>query len=104
MHGNRTDSAEDVPGRTVTLQLSAAKVAYLRALLFEDLQEWAEALAEHAHGAHESGGPVHGIDARDTFRRCVIPELLDDLGWDTNGNVDRICWLERQTRERLTSE
>lgn len=103
MQGNRTDSAEDFPGRTVTLHLSAAKVSYLRALLFEDLHEWADALAEQCHGAHESGGPIHGIDARGTFRRCVIAELLDDIGWDTTGDVERTIWWEQQTRDRLAT-
>ena len=28
------------PGRTVTLEMSAAQLSFIRALLFEDLQEW----------------------------------------------------------------
>ena len=91
------------PGRTVTLNLSAAQVAYVRVLLFEDLQRWAEALAEHAHAAAEQGAchSISGEDARDTFRGNVTSGMLDVFGWGVRGDVEALRWLEKQARERL---
>jgi len=98
------DAVQTFPGRTITLELSAAQVAYFRYLLFRDLHEEAEALVQHAHGAHENGGPVHGDDARDTFRGLlgVTAGLLDLIGWETDEDVDGINWLAQQARERMT--
>jgi hypothetical protein len=90
------------PGRTIKLDLSAAQVAYLRYLLFRDLQEEAGHIAEHAHSAHESG-KFHGRDARDNYRGImgVTTGLLDAIGWNTDEDVDAINWLSRDARERL---
>lgn len=96
-------NGDGFPGATVTLHLSAAQVAYLRNLLFEDLKEWADALSEQAHAAYESPGRCHGIDARGTYRRNVTPGLLDVIGWDSHGDVEAVRWLEQEARERLSS-
>src|SRR3954451_16181914 len=90
-----TVDAATSPGRTIELHLSAAQVAYLRELLFEDLTHWPEALAEQAHGAYEKGAchPVESIDAMNTFGRNVTTDLLDVIGWDVTGDGDAIRWL-----------
>lgn len=100
-------AASDVatyPGRTITLEMSAAQVAYLRYLLFRDLQEEAEILAGHAHRAHETGGAGVGEDVRSDFRGImgVTTGILDLIGWDTDNAVEDMNWLSRQARERLT--
>jgi hypothetical protein len=95
-----SDPVATFPGRTVTLGVSAAQAAYLRTLLYEDLQQWAEALAEHAHSAAEIGG-VCGIDARDTYRRLATAALLDVVGWDTADDGTDLRWLEAESRRRL---
>ena|SRR5215217_447094 len=100
-HPNGADPAESFPGRTITLELSAAHVAYLRQLLFEDLQEWAEAVGEKAHGAAECGG-IAGEETRDTYRRLVSGEILDVIGWSTRGDLGAMRWLEAEARQRMT--
>jgi len=98
------DAPQTFPGRTITLEMSAAQVAYVRYLLFRDLHEEAEALGDHAHLAHENAGRMNGADARDTFRNTmgVTTSLLDLIGWETDDDVDAMNWLSRQARERLT--
>lgn len=104
-NGNDGDDAlQTFPGRQVTLEMNAAQVAYLRYLLFRDLHEEAEALGEHAHAAHENGGPSPGIDAREMFRGTlgVTTALLDLIGWDTEKDVDAMNWLAKGAREHMT--
>jgi len=108
MADSQPNGAENIsafPGRTVTIKLSAAQVAYVRTLLLEDLAEWAEALAGHARAAAEKGAyhPMSGIDARDTLRRNVIGGMLDVVGWDPTGDLDALRWLDGQAREEATS-
>ncbi len=98
--GDSMNTITDFPGEIATLDLSVAQLAYLRFLLLEDLKGWAEALAEQAERASQSGG-VDGEDARDTFRRLVTTDLLDLIGWDTRDDAERVRWLERKARERF---
>ncbi len=78
---------------TTTITLDDALTMHLRELLFEDLHERAELLAEAAHSAHEGPSEVSGDDARTAWARCGLLEsaaLLDQIGWSTHAEAEQI--------------
>lgn len=82
-HASRCDES-------VTVVLSAEQARTIREILFRDLEEWAEALAEQARDAYtELGakGAMAGEDARGTQHTILdkTVSLLDAIGWSSWG-------------------
>ena len=88
----------------VTVELTRKQLACVRMSMFLEIQRTAELLADDAHQAHESGG-VGGADARCAF--VVLShaaEVLDALGWDTQGDQEVIIEAEAATLGRSGGE
>jgi hypothetical protein len=90
--------------RTVTL--SEAQCVWLRMLLFEELHQAAEALAEKAANAsegHADQESFEGDDARAAYRHRVqvTAELLDMVGWSVRTDVATLVKFERERDERF---
>ncbi len=84
-----------------TVTLNETQCLYVRQLLFEELHEAAEILADQAAGAVQgSAGSdnVDGDDAAGTFRHRVqvAAQLLDTIGWSVTTDMTTLVALERK--------
>lgn len=86
--------------RRRTFDLTATQTAYLRTMLFRELNDSAETLGDQAHEAHENGGDIIGRDARGTYYQTLGPvaELLDIFGWDVAGDLKLVIAAEAERR------
>ena len=74
-----------------TLELTDELTMHLRTLLFEDLAERAEYLAQAARTAHEMPHATSGDDTRGAWALVGMHEtaaLLDLIGWSTRDEAD----------------
>lgn len=82
-----------------TVKLTDELTRHLRTLLFEDLHEHAEYLAQAAHSAHEGPSATAGEDARSCWASVGLQEtaaLLDLVGWSTRDEADRLSARRRE--------
>jgi hypothetical protein len=84
-----------------TVTLNEAQCVYVRQLLFEELHDAAEILADQAAGAAQGNASCdnqEGDDGASTFRNRVqvIAELLDTVGWSVETDIATIVELERK--------
>jgi hypothetical protein len=83
--------------------LKEVQCTYMRALLFEELQEAAETLAAQAARATQGSADhdnINGDDALGTWRNRlqVTADLLDAIGWSVATDTAMIVELERKRR------
>jgi hypothetical protein len=84
--------------------LNEVQCVYVRQLLFEELHDAAEILAEQAMGAARGGNAnsenIDGDDAASTLRNRVMPivDVLGTIGWSVETDTATIVQLERQRR------
>jgi hypothetical protein len=84
--------------------LNEVQCVYVRQLLFEELHDSAEILAEQAIDAARGGNAgsenVNGDDALSTLRNRVMPivDVLGTIGWSVETDTVTIVQLERKRR------
>jgi hypothetical protein len=84
--------------RPVEITITRSQLAELRMLLFRELHNDAEHLAEEAHAAHEGPNVPLGEDVGSAARLLNdTVGLLDAIGWANDGDF-RLCLARSQAR------